>query len=371
MRSARLSILMFVCCVSLGIFNTSAQTKTNDKLKQAFLHPPESAKPWTYWYWMYGAVTREGITADLQAIKNEGIEGAYLMPIKGPSNPPLINPPATQLSKQFWELVKFAMSEADRIGVKLAFHDCDGFAVAGGPWITPELSMQKVVWTKTLVTGGKLFHDTLAQPQSYKGYYRDIKVFAYPSPEGSGISTKTIVPKVTASTGADVQYLAVRGNKTSFASSQPCWIQLQFDQPFTCRSVIIHTNASNYESERLLIEVSNDGKNYKTLTRLIPPRHGWQDGDAPITNDIIPTTAKYFRFVYDKAGSEPGSEDLDFAKWKPSLKLSGIELSSEACIDQYEGKNGEIWRVSKRTGNAQLPNELCVPKDKIIDITNK
>jgi len=371
MRSIRLFLSISICCVLFGAFNVSAQTQANNKLKQMFLHPPESAKPWTYWYWMYGAVTREGITADLQAIKNEGIEGAYLMPIKGPSNPPLINPPATQLSKQFWQLVKFAMSEADRIGVKLAFHDCDGFAVAGGPWITPELSMQKVVWTKTLVNGGKLFHDTLLRPQSYKGYYRDIKVFAYPSPEGSGISTKTIVPKVTASTGVDVQYLAVPGNKTSFASSQPCWIQLQFDQPFTCRSVIIHTNASNYESERLLIEVSNDGKNFKTLTRLVPPRHGWQDGDAPITNDIVPATAKYFRFVYDKAGSEPGSEDLDFAKWKPSLKLSGIELSSEAYINQYEGKNGEIWRVSKRTSNAQLPNNLCVPKDKIIDITDK
>lgn len=369
MRSLRLSITISICCVLLGGLNVSAQT--NDKLKEAFLHPPELAKPWTYWYWMYGAVTREGITADLQAMKNEGIEGAYLMPIKGPSNPPLINPPATQLSKQFWELVKFAMSEADRIGVKLAFHDCDGFAVAGGPWITPELSMQKVVWTKTLVTGGKLFHDTLARPQSYKGYYRDIKVFAYPSPEGSGISTKTIVPKITASTGADVQYLAVPGNKTHFASSTPCWIQLQFDQPFTCRSVVIHTNASNYESERLLIEVSDDGKNFKQLTRLVPPRHGWQDGDAPITNAIIPATARYFRFVYDKAGSEPGSEDLDFAKWKPSLRLSGIELSSEACIDQYEGKDGEIWRVSKRTSNAQLPDDFCVPKDKIIDITDK
>lgn len=371
MRSIRLAISISICCALLGVFKGSAQTPINDKLRQAFLHPPEQAKPWTYWYWMYAAVTREGITADLQAMKNEGIEGAYLMPIKGPSNPPLIYPPATQLSKQFWELVKFAMSEADRIGVKLAFHDCDGFAVAGGPWITPELSMQKVVWTKTTVSGGKLFHDTLAQPQSYKGYYRDIKVFAYPSPEGSGISTKTIIPKVTASTGADVQYLAAPGNKTNFASSTPCWIQLQFDQPFTCRSVIIHTNASNYESERLLIEVSDDGKNFKALTRLVPPRHGWQDGDAPITNDIIPATAKYFRFVYDKAGSEPGSEDLDFAKWKPSLKLSGIELSSEACIDQYEGKNGEIWRVSKRTSNAQLPDNLCVPKDKIIDITDK
>lgn len=371
MKNRWLAILTCICSLNLAALYSFAQTREQDKLALAFQHPPEDAKPWIYWYWMQAAVTREGITADLKAMKQEGIEGAYLMPIKGPANPPFINPPVIQLSPEFWAMVKFAMTEADLIGVKLAFHDCDGFAVAGGPWITPELSMQKIVWSKTLVAGGKFYHYTLPNPQSYKDYYRDIKILAYPSPEGSGISTKTTIPKVTASTGADVQYLAVPGNKTSFASSTPCWLQLEFAQPFTCRSLVIHTNASNYESERLLVEVSDDGVNYKPVTRLVPPRHGWQDGDAAITNDIVPTTAKYFRFVYDKAGSEPGSEDLDFAKWKPSLRLSGIELSSDACIDQYEGKNGEIWRVSKRTTSQQLPDSLCIPKDKIIDITDK
>ena len=371
MRTKSLIILIFFCSLNLAALHSFAQTKDKDKLEQAFLHPPENAKPWIYWYWMQAAVSKEGITADLQAMKQECIEGAYLMPIKGPANPPFINPPVVQLSPEFWAMVKFAMSEADRIGVKIAFHDCDGFAVAGGPWITPELSMQKIVWAKTQLTGGKLYHDTLTTPPHYKDYYRDIKILAYPSPDGSGITSKTIVPKITASTGADVQYLAVPGNKTSFSSSTPCWLQLEFAQPFTCRSLIIHTNASNYESERLLIEVSDDDINFKPLTRLIPPRHGWQDGDAPITNDIVPTTAKFFRFVYDKAGSEPGSEDLDFAKWKPSLRLSGIELSSEACINQYEGKNGEIWRVSQRTTKQQLPDSLCIPQGKIIDITDK
>jgi hypothetical protein len=371
MKNKSLVLLICLCSLNLVALSGFAQTNDRDKLMQAFLHPPEDAKPWIYWYWMQDAVTKEGITADLRSMKQEGIEGAYLMPIKGPANPPYINPPVVQLSPAFWAMVKFAMSEADRVGIKLAFHDCDGFAVAGGPWITPELSMQKVVWSKTLVSGGKLYHDTLAVPPSYKGYYRDIKILAYPSPEGSGISTKTIIPKITASTGANVQYLAIPGNKTNFASSTPCWLQLEFAQPFTCRSLIIRTNSSNYESERLFIEVSNDGINFKPLTRLAPPRHGWQDGDAPITNDIVPTTAKYFRFVYDKAGSEPGSEDLDFAKWKPSLRLSGIELFSEACINQYEGKNGEIWRVSLRTTQRQLPDSLCIPQDKIIDITDK
>lgn len=341
-------------------------------LEQTFLHPPESAKPWVFWYWMQGAVSRAGITADMEAMKQEGIGGVYLMPIKGPANPPYINPPVVQLTPEWWGMVKFAMQEAKRVGIKLAMHDCDGFALAGGPWITPELSMQKVVWTETHVHGGKTFNDTLAKPETYKGYYQDIEVLAYPSLPGTGISTKTIKPKVTCSLpNTDLQYLVDPANKKSFATSQPCWIQLEFEQPFTCRSLVIHTNASNFQSERLSIEISDDGKNFKHLTQLEPPRHGWQDGDADITNDIVPTTARYFRFIYNKEGTEPGAEDIDFAKWKPSLKLSGIELSAEPKIHQYEGKNGEVWRISKRTTTAQVSNDLCVPKARIIDLTNK
>lgn len=371
----RFCLIVFVYILGLNYFvcQVFAQSNTERKgvLEKAFLSPPQAAKPWVFWYWMQASVTKEGITADLQAMQKAGIGGAYLMTIKGPANPPYIDPPVEQLSKPWWDMVRFAMHEADKYGIKLAMHDCDGFAVAGGPWITPELSMQKVVWTKTLVTGGKTFNDTLSTPKHYKNYYRDIKILAYPSPEGSGITTETIIPKVTASTGEDVQFLLEKGNKKSFATSQPCWVQLAFDKPFTCRSLVIHTNASNFQSERLIVQVSNDGKEFKTVTRLVPPRHGWQDGDADITNDLVPTTAKYFRFVYDKAGTEPGAEDIDFAKWKPSLKFSGIELSSEPCIHQFEGKTGEVWRISKRTTTSQVPDELCIPKDKIIDITDK
>ena len=83
MRTKSLIISIFFCSLNLAALHSFAQTKDKDKLEQAFLHPPENAKPWIYWYWMQAAVSKEGITADLQAMKQECIEGAYLMPIKG------------------------------------------------------------------------------------------------------------------------------------------------------------------------------------------------------------------------------------------------------------------------------------------------
>lgn len=53
-------------------------------LRQQFVNSPvQEARPWTFWYWMFGAVTPEGITADLEAMHRIGLGGAYLMPIKG------------------------------------------------------------------------------------------------------------------------------------------------------------------------------------------------------------------------------------------------------------------------------------------------
>ena len=72
------------------------------------------------------------------------------------------------------------MEEADRLGLKLGMHICDGFALAGGPWITPEESMQKVVWSDTIVNGGKLMAIRLPQPKAYENYYEDIALFALP-----------------------------------------------------------------------------------------------------------------------------------------------------------------------------------------------
>ncbi|RYF16883.1 MAG: DNA-binding protein, partial [Flavobacteriales bacterium] len=48
-----------------------------------------------------------------------------------------------------------------------------------------------------------------------------------------------------------------------------------------------------------------------------------------------------------------------------------LELFSEAQINQYEGKNGSVWRISKRTTNEQLPINLCVPLNKMINLTAK
>jgi hypothetical protein len=204
----------------------SAQ-EVHKKENASFQPTIESSKPWVYWYWMKSAYSKAGITADLEAMKQAGIAGAYLMTIKGPANPPLIDPPVLQLTPEFWDMIHWAFQEANRLGLKMAFHGADGFAVAGGPWITPEMSMQKIVWSTTEIAGGKTITSKLPVPEHYKDYYKDIATFAIPIKE-SQTNSQQQLPKVTTSNNTDASFLADPKKEENFKFAEKGWIQYAF-----------------------------------------------------------------------------------------------------------------------------------------------
>ena len=79
-------------------------------------------------------------------------------------------------------LFKHICAEANRLGLEVNMNNDAGWCGSGGPWITPELSMQRVVWTETNVTGPTRLQCVLPRPPATANYYRDIAVFAFPTP---------------------------------------------------------------------------------------------------------------------------------------------------------------------------------------------
>ncbi|MCA9239919.1 MAG: hypothetical protein KDA37_06960, partial [Planctomycetales bacterium] len=154
-------------------------------------------------------------------------------------------------------------------------------------------------------------------------------------------------------------------------SEQPCWIQYTFAEPFTCRAITVTPDGANYQCQRLGVHASDDGRTFRPVAVLAPPRHGWQEEGRPVTHAVPRTTARHFRFTWTPAGSEPGAEDLDNAKWAPVLKLNSISLSSEPVIHQYLGKSGAVWRVAPWTNEQKLPAADCVPLASVIDLTSQ
>ena len=150
-------------CALLSLAVLAPTANAADPLADGFRAPPADARPQTWWHWMNGNITKEGITADLEAMARIGVGGAQIFNVAQgePAGP------VTVLSPEWRELVKHAMSEADRLGLELTMHNCPGWSESGGPWITPPLAMQQVVWADTHVHGPQKFSAALPQPPDH------------------------------------------------------------------------------------------------------------------------------------------------------------------------------------------------------------
>lgn len=179
-----ISFAAVLCLLLLGI---SDLTAAEDPLVQQFISPPDSAKPYTWWHWMNGNVTKEGITADLEAMERVGIGGFQAFHIGRRGTPA---GPVGYMSEKWRDMMSHAIHEADRLGLEVCLHNCAGWTSSGGPWITPEKSMKRIVWAVKKVEGPSLLDAELPQPKTELNYYKEIAVLAFPTPpselEGEG-----------------------------------------------------------------------------------------------------------------------------------------------------------------------------------------
>ncbi len=170
-------ISLLITSIRLGCALAAAAA---EPLDDGFLNPPASAKPHTWWHRMNGNITREGITADLEAMQRGGIGGAQAFDVSDgiPAGP------VAYMSPQWRELMKHAITEADRLGLEICMHNCGGWSSSGGPWITPEFSMQKIVFSEKRFQGPAVFNGNLPEPKANENFYGDIAVLAFPTPAG-------------------------------------------------------------------------------------------------------------------------------------------------------------------------------------------
>ena len=164
-----------------------ALTTVAAPLEKGFLNPPDTAKPQTWWHWMNGNITKGGITADLEAMKQIGLGGATIVIVdcEIPAGP------VKFLSPEWREDFKFAVQEADRLGLKLSVENCAGWSSSGGPWNTVTNAMQHITSSETRAQGPAVLDVVLPQPPVTLGFYRDIAVLAFKAPEVEADATSS------------------------------------------------------------------------------------------------------------------------------------------------------------------------------------
>ena len=292
----------------LLLFLTGVLQAQNGNIRdalQVFRTPEDSTRTKVWWFHGETPTTREGITADLEAFKAAGVGGVvYYDQVHGPAEGAL-----DAFSPEWWEMLKFAALEAKRVGLSFEINLSNGY-VAGGPWITPEMGMQRLCSSDTLLQGGTHFHGVLAPPSS-QDWWQDVAVLALPA--RSGGDRRIRMDSLYLETPGDflacnITYTAPKARKARHgAMNYP-------DGPAT------DFYGMNYEPYGYVgtLECSADGNKWDKVCDL--PRPGGGPGVAERTIAFGSIIAPFWR-IRDAAEG-----------------LSGVTLSERVLVDRWQEK---------------------------------
>ena len=167
--------------LTAGLAALLLQTVKGQTLDDVFMNPPQEARPLMIWQWMDGVVSREGITADLEAYREAGIGGVQQFHVGGPMQGIICDTTNAIGSGAWKQLMQHAINECQRLGLSFGTHNCPGWSSSAFPTVTPEYSMQKLVWRSSPVRKGSV----AALPERPEtdarwDYYKDIAVLMLP-----------------------------------------------------------------------------------------------------------------------------------------------------------------------------------------------
>lgn len=346
----------------------------NHSLEQGFMTPPDSIKPWCYWYWISGNVSKEGITKDLEAMVKVGIGEAFIGNIS-------MGKPVGKvavLSKEWWELTEHAIREGKRTGVNIGLFNSPGWSQSGGPWIRKSQSMRYLVSSETTITGGRKINDKLAAPGDT---IQDIAVIAFHKPLDDSKAIADLNPKIT--TAPFIQDAGLLGNNDF---QKPCFfppeknlsITIEVPQPFTARTLTLYPAKTPFMAEAEL-QAYNKGK-YETVRTFEYNRSNDKVNVGPIsygpvTISIPEITSTKFRLLLKNLRGKDNVPGVAESLWKAGL--TEISLSSSPRLERYVEKQlGKMFQTPLPLWNEyqwfdQQENRRGIPeKERIIDYSN-
>jgi len=169
-------------CIFSALLLTTFSTSADDGLAAGFRNPPETTKPYCYWYWLNGDITADGITKDLEAMARAGIKQAMIGNIEGGG-------PVKMFSPEWYALTRHALKEASRVGVGIMMFNAPGWSQSGGPWVKPEQSMRRIDWNEVEAKGGRF--SQVVRPAD-KPNIQDVAVLAIPRKEAVSIHASVL-----------------------------------------------------------------------------------------------------------------------------------------------------------------------------------
>lgn len=308
-----------VCLWLLACLLTRLSVTAAEEFDPAlFAEPPATARPRVWMHLMNGNVSAEGLTKDFESLAAAGVGGVILFSVDYgiPAGDVAFN------SDRYHTLMAHAAREAQRLGLTLGLHNCDGWTSSGGPWIQVEDSMKRLVWSETIVRGGTVERVRLPQPTTQLGFYREIAVLACPAEESELAAHATTLALRSSPSVTTLDHLRSGAGDQIVALAAPDggtpWLEFAASTPFTARSLTLE-HRTRHATAQLL--VSDDGEKFRPVADLTPYRTGKSTG--VFTASFAPVTARFFRVIFSRA-----------------VELTQAELSTSPRLPDWPARNG-------------------------------
>lgn len=211
-------------------------------------------------------ISKEGITKDLEAMADSGLEGAIIMHVYGfvPGKP--LWPERTFHSPYWWEALRHAVKEANRLGLKLTLTNGAGWSGTNGPWIDETRSMRKLVWSSLKcgeTAASELILPKPSQVPKAEKFYKDLAVLAVsdektvPMAQVLDVSA-ALKEKLGSLYGTSLNGLHVDSYECgdqnwsgAFMTAYPAWFLKHEPRPSARKTFTIPANYYNAESQPL------------------------------------------------------------------------------------------------------------------------
>jgi hypothetical protein len=357
-------------------------------LLAGFANPPDEARPRTWWHWMDGNVSADGIRQDLAWMKRIGLGG--LQQIDASLQTPQVVPERVVYGSPAWQAnLRLAAAETEKLSLEFGIAGSPGWSLTGGPWVRPEQAMKKIVWSETTVEGGSAaprlpappsvagpFQDLATPPAAgvhpVPAWYRDIAVLALPAD-----APTPLAQSVRTRTGEDVSRALADGRLADPVQLAPgadgrAWIDLDYGQPATFRALTLALPAPHGFGApplpEVVLQASTDGERYTDVVP-VPLSTAPQQ-----TVDFAPRTARWWRVLL-KAGADGGAPPAapgvllpPFGQPARSFPLSEVTLHTEPRVHRVEEKAG-FAAATDYYALDTARNARGVPLRDILDLT--
>lgn len=342
-----------------------------DKRETGFVTPPSSVQTGTYWYWIEGNISKEGVEKDLEAMKAAGINRAFVANIGGAgTGDPNSQYKVEFMSDEWWNITRAALKKATELGIDIGMFNSPGWSQSGGPWIKAGQTMRYLNSSRTVVKGPGRVTVKLPQPADE---FQDVKVVAFPNPTPAGTVLTTANASITAVPSmGDLTALTDGDNSTDvrFATNGEYIIEINPQDWFTARSIVVRPAPASINTDVELQAMDADGR-YQTVSRFnINRTRDWKkvgfDPYADVAMSFDPVKSDSYRVVFRSVGAGAGIAELALSsvprveRYKEK-SLAKLFQSEVPAWDEY------LWREQPQADD----RSMAVQPEQVIDLSDK